>query len=81
MGTALRSLVRYFHLRARGAVVTLALDGDMASLRYEVYPRLPTDDPALRNLLQKQIDALEAEHGAAFTPCEYLLQKADSGRF
>jgi AraC-like DNA-binding protein len=137
VGTALRSLVRYFHLRARGAVVTLTLDGDAASLGYEFYHRqseasdqivdgalafefnimrtlcgptwkpsevcfahrepadggpfrrffecplsfdtgrnalvfeaswlnrrMPTDDPTLRALLQQQIDALEATHGA-----------------
>jgi hypothetical protein len=37
VGTALRSLVHHFHLRARGAVVTLAQDRDMASLGYEIY--------------------------------------------
>jgi AraC-like DNA-binding protein len=136
VGTALRSLARYFHLRARGAVVTLTLDGDAASLGYEIVQRhieaneqvvdgalafqfnimrtlcgpgwkpsevclahrepadtgpfrrffqcplsfdagrnvlvfdafwlnhrMPTDDPTLRELLLKQIDALEAEHG------------------
>jgi AraC-like DNA-binding protein len=137
VGTALRSLVRYFHLRVRGAVVTLGRDGEAASLGYEIVQhqgeasdqvadgalasefnilrtlcgadwtpsevcfahrepadagpyrrlfqcplsfdtarnalvfhaswlerRLPGDDPALRQLLQKQIDALEAEQGA-----------------
>jgi len=137
VGAALRSLVRHFHLRARGAVVTLAQDGDTASLGYEIYQRLseaidqiadgalafqfnilralcgpgwvpselrfahrepadagplrrffqcplsfdagqnvvvfdatwlnrrlPTDDPALRGLLLKQIEMLEAQHGA-----------------
>jgi AraC-like DNA-binding protein len=137
VGSALRSLVRYFHLRARGAVVTLAVDGDTASLGYEIVQRqseasdqivdgalafecnilrtlcgpdwtpsevffshrepadagpyrrffqcplsfdtarnalvfhaswlehrMPSDDPALRTLLQKQVDALEAEQGA-----------------
>jgi AraC-like DNA-binding protein len=137
VGMALRSLVRFFHLRARGAVVTLTQEGGTASLGYEIFQRqseaseqiadgalafefnimrtlggpswtpsevrfahgepadtgpfrrffncplsfdagqnvlvfdaswlhrhLPTDDPTLRSLLQKQIDALEAEHGA-----------------
>ena len=35
VGTALRSLVRYFHLHARGAAVTLTVDGDAATLGYE----------------------------------------------
>jgi len=137
VGSALRSLVRHFHLRARGAVVTLAQDRDMASLGYEIYQhgsdaidqiadgalafefnilrtlcgadwtpsevcfahrepvdvgpywrffqcplsfdtarkalvvraswlerRMLTNDPALRKLLKKQVDALEAEQGA-----------------
>jgi AraC-like DNA-binding protein len=142
-GSALRSLVRYFHLRVRGAVVMLAVDGDAASLGYEIVQRdsevseaseasdqiadgalafefnilrtlcgadwtpsevcfahrepvdvgpywrffqcplsfdtarkalvvraswlerrMLTNDPALRKLLQKQVDALEAEQGA-----------------
>lgn len=136
VGTALRSLVRFFHLRARGAVVTLTLDGGTAAVGFEPYERqseaidqivdgslafefnilrelcgsrwapsevrfahtapddtapfrrffrcplsfdagqnallfdaawldhrLPTDDPKLRELLQRQIDALEAAHG------------------
>ncbi len=135
VGSALRSLVRHFHLRANGAAVTLALDGDMAALGYELYERqseaveqiadgalafqfnilrelcgpdwapsevrfahaepkdaaplrrafrcplsfdagrnallfdaswlaqpIPADDPPLRKLLQRQIDALEAAH-------------------
>jgi hypothetical protein len=36
-GTALRSLVHHFHLHARGAVTTLAVDGDSAMLRYDIY--------------------------------------------
>lgn len=137
VGTALRSLVRHYHLRARGAVLTLAQDRDTTSLGFEIYQgqsdatdqivdgalafefnilralcgpgwvpievhfahrepadigpfrrffqcplsfdagqnvvvfdatwlnrRLPTDDPALRGLLLKQIDMLEAEHGS-----------------
>jgi hypothetical protein len=34
----------------------------------------------LKNVVAK-LRALEAEHGDAFTPCDYLLQKAESGRF
>lgn len=136
VGTALRSLVRHFRLRAGGAVVTLEVEGSSAALGIELYERqseatdqivdatlafefsilrelcgagwvpsevrfthmepddsapfrrffrcplsfdtgqntllfdatwldhrLPTDDRKLRDLLQKQIDALEAEHG------------------
>lgn len=134
--SALQALVRYFHLRAQGAVVTLAWHAGTASLGFEVYERqsgavdhlidgslafecnilrelcgsdwaplevqfahrepkdtgplrrffrsplsfnaghnalvfdeawldqrLPIDDPRLRELLQEQLNALEAEHG------------------
>jgi len=37
VGTALRSFVRFFHLHVRGAVVTLATDGDRAALSYSIY--------------------------------------------
>ena len=135
VGSALRSLVRHFHLRANGAAVTLAQDANKVALGYELYePQseaveqiaegalafefnivrelcgpdwapsevcfahappedtaplrrafrcplsfdagrnallfdaswlaqpIPADDPALRKLLQRQIDALEAAH-------------------
>ena len=136
VGTALRGLVRHFHLRAGGSVVTLEMEGSSAALGVELYERqgeasdqivdaslafgfnvlrelcgarwaptevrfahvepndsapyrrffrcplsfdagqnallfdanwldhrLPTDDRKLREVLQQQIDALEAEHG------------------
>ena len=37
VGTALRSLVRFFHLHAHGAVVNLETRGEFASLSYEIY--------------------------------------------
>ncbi|HBH35993.1 MAG TPA: hypothetical protein DDW45_06400 [Gammaproteobacteria bacterium] len=36
-GTALHSLVRYFHLHAQGAVVVLTQESDMAFLGYGIY--------------------------------------------
>ncbi len=36
-GTALRSLVRFFHLHNRGATADLAVDGDRATLSYGAY--------------------------------------------
>jgi AraC-like DNA-binding protein len=36
-GSALRSLVRHFHHQARGAVLTLEVDGDLAVLSYSSY--------------------------------------------
>lgn len=139
VGTALRSLVRYFHLHARGAAPALAVDGDRAMLSFAIHQPhveaaeqigdgavavmcnmlrelcgpawkpdearfahrrpeevapfrqffraplrfdaeqyavvfsttcltrpLPETDPALRRLLQKEVDALEARHGGEF---------------
>ncbi len=37
VGTALRSMVRYFHLHARGAAPALAVDGDRAILSFGIY--------------------------------------------
>lgn len=37
VGTALRELALYLHIHDRGAVVTFAVDGDMASLGYAIY--------------------------------------------
>jgi AraC-like DNA-binding protein len=135
VGTALRNLVRYFHLHVRGALTTLSVDGNLAMFGYEAYEpraeatdqvgdgaaalmfnimrelcgeewkpvevrfvhrkpedvrpfrrlfgvplcfdaeqysvvfsaawlnrRLPATDPALRRLLQKEIDAIESRH-------------------
>ena len=36
-GAALRNLVRYAHLHVRGAVATLAVDGNSVTLGYEIY--------------------------------------------
>jgi AraC-like DNA-binding protein len=37
VGSALRSLARYFHLHVRGAVITLAADDGLAVLAYAIY--------------------------------------------
>jgi AraC-like DNA-binding protein len=45
VGTALRSLVRYFHVQFRGAVLTLIVEGGIAMLCYDVYePRVQAND-------------------------------------
>jgi AraC-like DNA-binding protein len=44
-GRALRSLVRHFHYQARGAVLALEVDGDLAELSYASYqPRAVATD-------------------------------------
>jgi len=47
---------------------------------YRGGPMFWAEQIGLKNVVAK-LRALEAEHGPAFTPCDYLLQKADSGRF
>jgi len=139
VGTALRNLIRYFHLHVRGASTTLTVDGNLAMFGYDTYHtraqatdqigdgaaalmfnimrelcsqewkpievrfvhrkpydvrpfrrffgvplcfdaeqysvvfsatwlsrRLPATDPALRRLLQKEINAIESRHGNDF---------------
>ena len=45
VGTALRSLAAYFHLHIQGAVTTLAMEDNLAMLRYEIYqPRIEAVD-------------------------------------
>jgi AraC-like DNA-binding protein len=39
VGTALNSLVRYFHLHLRGAALILTVDGGAAILNYQIYER------------------------------------------
>ena len=47
---------------------------------YRGGPMFWAEQIGLKNVVAK-LRALEAEHGPAFTPCDYLLAKADSGRF
>jgi len=71
VGTALRSLVRYFHLRARGAVVTLTLDGDAASLGYELYQRhSEASDQIADGALAFEFNIMRTLCGPAWTPSE-----------
>lgn len=47
---------------------------------YRGGPMFWAEQMGLKNVVAK-LRALEAEHGPAFTPCDHLLQKAESGRF
>ena len=71
VGSALRSLVRHFHLRVRGAVVTLALDGDAASLGYEIYQRQSeAGDQIADGALAFEFNILRALCGPDWAPSE-----------
>ena len=47
---------------------------------YRGGPMFWAEQIGLQNVVAK-LRALEAEHGPAFAPCDYLLEKAESGRF
>jgi AraC-like DNA-binding protein len=71
VGTALHSLARYFHLRARGAVVTLTLDGDAASLGYELYHRQSeASDQVVDGALAFEFNIMRTLCGATWKPSE-----------
>jgi len=84
-GTALRSLVRHFHLRARGAVVTLAQDGDMVSLGYEIYQRQSeATDQIVDGALAFEFNIMRALCGPGWVPIEVRFahrEPADTGPF
>jgi AraC-like DNA-binding protein len=85
VGTALHSLVRYFHLRARGAVVTLAQDGDMASLGYEIYQRQSeANDQIADGAVASQFNIMRALCGPDWAPSEVRFghrEPVDTGPF
>ena len=74
VGTALHSLVRYFHLHARGALTTLRTQNDVAVFRYDIYEvgipnTVQTGDAAVAAML----NILRALCGPTWTPSEVLL--------
>jgi len=74
VGTALGSLVRYFHLRVRGAVVTLAQDRNTASLGYEIYQRQSdAADQIADGALASEFNILRALCGPGWEPIEVLF--------
>ncbi len=85
VGTALRSLVRHFPLRVRGAVVTLAHDRETASLGYELYQRQSdAADQIADGALAAAFNILRALCGTAWTPSEVRFahrEPADTGPF
>ena len=71
VGTALRSLVRYFHLHARGAVLTLDIDGDLATLSYGIYqPQVEAADQIGDGAVAMLLNIVRALGGPDWTPVE-----------
>jgi len=85
VGTALRSLVRYLHLHVRGAVTTLAVDGDLAVLRYDIYqPRVEATDQIGDGAVALMANILRALCGPRWKPVELRFahrQPVDVGPF
>lgn len=78
VGSALRSLIRHFHLRAHGAAITLAQDGDVAALGFEPYER---QSEALEQLVEGalafQFNILRELCGPDWAPSEVRFAHAE----
>lgn len=85
VGKALRSLLRHFHLRARGAVVTLAQDRDMTSLGFEIYQRQSVAiDQIADGAMAFEFNILRALCGPGWLPSEVRFahcEPVDTGPF
>ncbi len=69
--TALRSLVRYLHLHVRGAVTTLAVEGELAELRYDIYqPRVEATDQVGDGAVALMTNIMRALCGPRWKPVE-----------
>jgi AraC-like DNA-binding protein len=70
-GTALRSLVRHFHLHARGAAVNLAVERDQATFSFGVYrARAEATDQVGDGAVTMMFNVMRALCGRAFKPIE-----------
>ena len=70
-GTALRNIVRYAHLHVRGAVATLAVDGDLVTLRYEIYqPHVEATDQIGDAAVAVMFNMMRALCGSDWSPIE-----------
>jgi AraC-like DNA-binding protein len=71
VGTALRNLVRHFHLHARGAALDLAVDGDRATFSFGVYqPKVEAIDQAGDGAVTTMFNAMRGLCGHDWTPIE-----------
>jgi len=74
VGAALRNLVRTFHLHARGAVVSLTVDGDAAMLGYEVYQaRVEATDQIGDGAVAFMLKIMRSLCGPDWAPAEALF--------
>lgn len=70
-GTALRSLVRYFHLHNRGAAADLAVDGDRATLGFGAYqPQVEAADQIGDGAVAAMLNIVRGLCGPDWAPVE-----------
>ena len=74
VGAALHCLVRHFHLHARGATVSLAVKGDMATLAYDIHlPHTEATDQVGDGAAAMLFNIMRTLCGAEWTPAEVVL--------
>jgi AraC-like DNA-binding protein len=74
VGTALRSLVRHFHLHARGATVSLAVKGDMTTLAHDIHlPHTEATDQVGDGAAAMMLNVMRTLCGPDWRPTEVLL--------
>jgi len=74
VGAALHCLVRYFHLHARGATVSLAVKGDMATLAYDIHlPHTEATDQLGDGAAAMMLNIMRTLCGPDWRPTEVLL--------
>ncbi len=85
VGTALRSLVRYFHLHARGGAPTLAVHGNSAMFGYDIYqPNVEAIDQTGDGAIAMAFNIMRSLCGSGWKPVEVLFahrKPADVGPF
>ena len=73
-GTALRSLVRYFHLHARGSGLSLAVDGFAATWGYAIHlPHTAATDQLGAGAAAMMLNIMRSLCGPNWAPAEVLL--------
>jgi AraC-like DNA-binding protein len=71
VGTALRNLVRHFHLHARGAALDLAVDRDRVTFGFGVYqPQVEAIDQVGDGAVATMFNVMRALCGSDWTPVE-----------
>jgi AraC-like DNA-binding protein len=84
-GTALRDLVRFFRLHARGGVPTLAVEGDFAFFGFRIHsPGLEAADQIMDGAIATAFNIMHQLCGRDWKPIEVLLahrKPEDTGPF